>query len=139
MLATAALLIIGWYLTHLLLTSLDRSVEGGLISEHGGLLLILSGGIWALVGWQLMPVQMIQTLLSIFPGLYQYPYFPAIIGGALGLCWGMLVLFIADQDEATLLDVSGMYSLSESELVAGEGETFDLLTDSVILGTDVDT
>lgn len=140
--ATLAVLVIGWYLTHLLFAWLNQISEGQLLAEHGGLLLILSGGLWAFVAWVLVPQAWINTITMTLPWLYRYPYLAPIIGGILGLAWSMLVLFVAEQDEeVSPLDVAGMYSLGEHELLtqdaANNPDTIDLLTDSVILGTDV--
>lgn len=140
--ATLAVLVIGWYLTHLLITWLNQVSEGQLLAEHGGLMLILAGGLWAVAAWMLVPQKWVNAVTVTWPWLYHYPYIIPLIGGILGLAWSMLVLFVAEQDEeVSPLDVGGMYSLGEHELLtrdaASSPETIDLLTDSVILGTDV--
>lgn len=137
--ASLAVFVIGWYLTHLLLMSLDRAAAGDLTTEHGGLLLLLSGALWAGLAWLLVPAHWLHQLATLIPAVAGYPYLPALLGGILGLAWGMLVLFVADREvEADLLDLSGLYSLTDQQLETGEGDTADLLTKTIILGTDVD-
>lgn len=139
LIATIALFIIGWYLTHLLIVGLDDATEGNLAAEHGGLLLIISGFLWAGLAWLLVPAYWLHVLAGIIPAIAGYPYLAPTVGGILGLTWGALVLFVADREaEADLLNASGMYTLTDKGLQAGEPDMIDRLTEGVMLGTDVD-
>lgn len=139
LLATMALFIIGWYITYLLIHLFDEISDEQLIAEHGGLLLLLSAGLWAGVAWLLIRPHWLAALTDIWPGVTQYPGVIPLTGVVLGLAWAMLVLFAHDtQAKVDLLDISGMYHFSETELHRKEPDVIDRLTDSILLGTDVD-
>lgn len=139
LLATVALFIIGWYLTYLLIHLLDEISDQQLVTEHGGLLLLLSAGLWAGVAWIVIRPHWLAALTNLWPAVTQYPVVIPLTGAILGLAWAMLALFTPDtQAKDDPLDISGMYHFSESELHQKEPDVIDRLTDSILLGTDVD-
>ena len=140
LLAIGALLIVGWYITHLLIRLLDEASEGALVAEHGGLLLFLCGGLWSGVAWLFIRPHWLYALTDIWPNIVHYPVIIPLTGGALGLTWAMLVIFFNEQQAAVdPLDLSGMYRFTEDELRGEEPTAIDLLTDAVLLGTDGDS
>lgn len=139
LLATVAVFIIGWYLTYLVFRLLDEVSEGQLQTAHSGLFLALSAILWSGVAWVVIRPEWLSPLTDIWPAIMKYPVIIPLIGAALGLTWAMLVLFTDDhQAPADILDSAGMYHLSETALIQGEPSALDRLTDSILLGTDVD-
>jgi hypothetical protein len=138
LLTTAALLLIGWYLTLLLVTNLDRATDGRLLSDHSALVLILSGGVWTIAAF-LIPAHWLLALHELWPGMEHYPYLVPTVGGMIGLSLGLLVLFATgSNDNADVLDLSGMYSIAEPDLLAGDTDATGLLTDGILLGQDIE-
>lgn len=139
LLATIAIFIIGWYLTYLLIRLLDELSDGELLAEHGGLLLVVSASLWAGIVWVVIRPEWLIPLTDIWPAIMNYPVIIPLTGAVLGLTWAMLVLFTNDsQVPGDILDQAGMYHFSETALVQGEPSALDRLTDSILLGTDVD-
>lgn len=139
LLAAIALFVIGWYLTYLFIRLLDEVSERQFSAEHGGLLLLLSAGVWASVAWIFIPPHWLAVLTDIWPAIGRYPAVIPLIGAVFGLAWAMLVLFTHDsQMGGDALDLAGMYHFSETELLQGELDALQRLTDGILLGTDVD-
>lgn len=140
LLAIGALFIIGWYLTHLLVRVLNEVSDGQLVAEHGGLVLLLAGGLWSGVAWIVIRPHWLYALTDLWPEIVTYPAVIPLTGAVLGLTWAMLVVFGAQQQAtAAPLDLSGMYRFAEDDLRAREPSAIDLLTDAVLLGTDGDS
>ena len=139
LLAVGAILIIGWYVTYLLIRLLDDIYEGQLVAEHSGVVLLLSSGLWAGIAWLLISPQWLYVLADIWPNIIDYQVVIPLTGAALGLTWALLVVFFMEtQTTNDLLDSSGMYQFSEHDLYNEEPSALDLLTDAVLLGTDED-
>ncbi len=137
-LASMAVFVIGWYLTHLVISAADRASGGQLLAEHSGLLLILSSAAWALLIWLLTPQAWVLAVATVWPAAGS-PFLTPIVGAILGLAWGLLVTFSPDQDpEPHALDLSGMYSITDSEWTGDGADVDQLLAEGIILGLDVE-
>ncbi|MCB0129038.1 MAG: hypothetical protein KDE58_42520 [Caldilineaceae bacterium] len=130
-LASVALFVIGWYVTYLLVNRLNLVTGGLLVSEHGGLVVTLAGLLWTGIFWLLVPWQRIQPLLADWPWAAQSPWLIPVVGGILGLCWGLLVLFGMENEPAgDKLDMAGMLAADDVLIDTS------LLQEGVILGED---
>lgn len=129
LIASVALFIIGWYLTYLLVNRLNALTAGVLVSEHGGLIMILAGLLWAALFWLLIPWHRIEPYLIEWAWAAQRPWLIPALGGILGLCWGALVLFgMENEPQGDKLDLAGM--LAADDVVVDT----NLLQEGVILG-----
>lgn len=140
LIGTAAIFIIGWYITYMLFKWLDSISDAALIEEHSGLLLMISGCFWMVIAWSFVPPHWLFYLQDIWPRASQYPQVVPLLGGLLGLVWGMLVLYKhQDQEEYDLLDEAGMHRLSGQEVMYPDYETEAILSDSLLLGYEDDS
>ncbi|MEM7133412.1 MAG: hypothetical protein AAF702_44360 [Chloroflexota bacterium] len=139
--ALLAALVIGWYLSYILLKGLDTALEETLFTEYSGLVPLIAAIFWAAIATIVIPQQWVYSLGDIWPALIHYPQITPMIGGVLGLCWGGLVLYSEWQsdDEVDPLDLSGMYQLGQQDIISPDEEMQSLLADSVVLGADDDS
>lgn len=135
-----AIFFIGWYMTRMLFQWLDTTSGGVFLEEHGGLLLLISGSVWAALAGVFIPNQWLWRLRDIWPQVTHYPYIIPIVGCLLGFAWGMLVLYKHEQEEEyDLLDAAGMHQFSNDEIMYPDADTEARLSNSLLLGYEDDS